>query len=320
MLTAQLFVNHQNATGHFSPWLLDLTFTDHVAGESDGLEVRLDNADGRWMNDWYPVKGTSIEAFFGYEDRPLLGTGVCEVDEIELEGPPSVVTLRAIAAGNRKALRTPRSRAYEGRGLRAIAAEVASTHGLKLVGEVPDIPWRRATQHRETDLAFLCRLGEEHGIVFSVRGEQLVFHDIQRLEELPATLKLTPSDLISYRFRERVVEGAASAAYFDGSTKELRVVEVQTQGHPHPDRRKLRRRTEGPAHSQRLAKVALKTSKGFEREATLVLPGEPRLVAGTTLELGGFGALEGLWLTRSARHGLSRGGYTTELEVRHVAA
>lgn len=316
---ALLQVNHRDVSAQFGPWLLDVSYVDHMEGESDGLEVRLENIEGRWTRGWYPVKGSSLEAWIGYEGTPLLATGECQVDEIEVEGPPDTVTIRALGAGNQKALRTPKSRAFEGKSLRSIAAEVAQTHNLTLVGEVPDLTWRRATQHRETDLGFLCRLGAEHGLVFAVKGSQLVFHEVQRLEAQRAVLRVLRKDLSTFRFREKVVAGGASAAYFDGDTKELRVVEVQSE-HPHPDRKKLRRRTESATQTQRLAKMALHASKSWERDGTLTLPGDARLVAGTTLELADFGLLDGLWLTRSARHSVSRDkGYTTELEVRHVA-
>jgi hypothetical protein len=318
---AQLLVNHRDATGYFDPWLIEIAYQDHLEGESDGLEVKLDNSEGRWMNQWYPVKGTSIEAALGYEGRPLLSTGVCQVDEIELDGPPDVVTIRALGAGNMTALRTSKSRAFEGKSLRSIAYEVASYHSLTLVGEVPDVRWSRATQHRETDLGFLNRIGAEHGIVFSVKGDKLVFHDLFALEKLPKVLSLTPADMTSYRFREKVVVSATEASYFDGTTKELRSTTATMPENPHPDRHKVRRRTESKAHTQRLAQAAMHVKKSWERDATLTLPGNPQLVAGCNLELTKFGVLDGLWLIRAARHSITRGeGYRTELEVRHVAS
>jgi hypothetical protein len=58
----------------------------------------------------------------------------------------------------------------------------------------------------------------------------------------------------------------------------------------------------------------------LEREGTLTLPGDTRLVAGGNFELADFGVLDGLWQIKSARHGVGRDkGYQCELEVRHVA-
>jgi hypothetical protein len=50
------------------------------------------------------------------------------------------------------------------------------------------------------------------------------------------------------------------------------------------------------------------------------VPGNPKLVAGTTFELADCGKLSGKYLVESARHRLDRGGgYVTELEVKRVA-
>jgi phage protein D len=318
--TVVVKVNHRDVTGDFSAWLLDLVYMDHVAGESDGLEIRLDNADGRWLQGWYPVKGSTIEAWLGYEGSPLLYTGECRVDEIEVEGAPDQVTLRALGASNMTALRTRQSKAFEGQSLRTIANQVAAAHGLLLVGEVPNLTWRRTTQHRETDLAFLCRLGREYSLVFSVKGNQLVFHDEQALEGLPKVLTVHRSDLSRFRFREKMTVASASAAYFDPDSKTLLAADL-AEPNRGPDRAKTRRRTESKGHSQRLAQAALHQTKGWEREGTLTLAGDTRLVAGANLELVGFGVLDGLWQIRSAQHSLARDkGYIADLEVRHVAS
>lgn len=318
---AKLLVNHRDVTGDFSPFLLSMTFTDHMDGEADGLELSLEDADGRWIRGWYPVKGSTVEAWVGYEGLPLLSCGEFQVDEIEVTGPPDTVTIRAVGDATRKALRTSRSRAYEGASLRTIAQQVASQHALTLVGAVPDVHWRRVTQHRETDLGFLQRIAAEHGLIFTVKGDRLIFHEIAKLEAQAAILTITREDVVNFSFRDKVVPGSSSSSYFRGDTKELEVVEVQLADQTHPDKKKSQRRTEGQAHGQRLAKAALRVGKSMEREASLSLPGNVSLVAGANVALSGWGVLDGLWLSKSATHRIDRSsGYTTDLEVRHVSA
>lgn len=318
---AQIHVNHREVTGDFSPFLLSLTFTDHMDGEADGLEMTLEDTDGRWIRGWYPIKGSTVEAWIGYEGQPLLACGEFQVDEIEVSGPPDTVTIRAVGNSTQKALRTPRSKGYDGASLRQVAQEVASRHGLELIGTIPDVRWKWVTQHQEADLAFLQRLASEHGLVFSVKGGKLVFHEIQKLEAGAALLKLTRQDVMSFSFRDKVVAGAASSSYFKGDSKELEVVEVQLSDHKGADTKKSTRRTENKAHTQRLAKAALRVSKSLEREGGLSLPGNTRIVAGANIELEGWGVLDGLWLIKSATHKIDRSsGYTTDPEVRHVSA
>ena len=317
----QVHINNRDMTGFFEPFLLSCTFEDHLEGEADGLEITLEDTAGRFMADWYPVKGSTVEVWMGYEGGALLDTMECMVDEIEVKGPPSTVTIRALGAANQMATRTKKSKAFQSVNLAAIANQVASAYGLTIVGNVPDISWTRCVQHRETDLAFLARLGKENGLVFSIKGTKLVFYDVEKIEAQKPILQVVASDLKSYHFREKVTVGGVSAQYFDPATKQLRGTEILlTDPNPHPNRQKIKRRTESVAHTQRLAKSALHDVKQWLRDGTLILPGDPRLVAGGNLELVGFGVLDGIWLTREARHSLERGaGYTTELEIRHVA-
>jgi phage protein D len=298
-----------------------MTYTDHIQGEADGLEIQLEDTSGRWQDFWYPVKGSTLHAWLGRDTGGLLDCGEFQVDEIELTGPPDTVTVRGLGATNQKALRTKVSKAHEGGSLKSLASDIAAKHGLSIVGTVPDLAWKRVTQYRETDLGFLRRIALEHGAVFSVKGSTLVFHDLQSLEAQKAMLTLHRTDLEGYTFREKMtgVEGGVSASYFNGDTKELQVVEVELQEHV-GDTHKIHRRTEHKGQTQRLAKAALHTRKGFEREGTLTLPGDTRLVAGGNIELLGFGVLEGLWQLKSAKHTVSRSGYSVELEVRHVQA
>jgi hypothetical protein len=212
-------------------------------------------------------------------------------------------------------MRTPKSKGFEGASLRAIAQTVASTYGLTLVGDVPDITWQRATQYRETDLGFLCRLGEENGLVFTVKGDSLVFYDLETLQDRDIVKIITVKDLTSYHFRETMPKGQVVASYMDPDTKQLNSAAKAT-GFPSKDQVKVRRRTENGTQAQRFAHAALRRQKDWHRGATLNLPGDPSLLAGANIELTGFGVMDGLWLIESARHSLSReAGYTTELEA-----
>ena len=317
----QIQVNNRDMTGFFEPYLLNCTFSDHLEGEADGVEITLEDAAGRFMADWYPVKGATVELWIGYEGAALLDSLACLIDEIEVKGPPSTVTIRALGAANQKATRTKKSQAFSQINLQGIAQHVATAYNLTLVGFVPDITWTRLVQHRETDLAFLFRLGKENGLVFSIKGDKLIFYDVQVLEGKPPILTVTPTDLIEWHFREKVSAGGVTAEYFDPATKQVRGVNLLlTDPNPSPNRHKIHRRTESAAHTQRLAKAALHDVKAWQRDGTLIMPGNPRLVAGGNLQLSGFGVLDGMWQIRQARHQFQRdSGYKTELEVRHIS-
>lgn len=318
----KLEVNHRDVTADFSPYLQTFTFTDHVKGEADGLEIQLADRSGKWLEEWYPVKTTTLSAWVGYDGMPLLACGEFSVDEIEITSPPQEVRIRALGTSHKKALRTRTHRAFEGKSLSAIVADFASRHAFTVVGTIPDVTWTRLTQAYETDLTFLRRISEEHGLVFQIKGTQLVFHDVEQLEAQTAILQIHPSDCSRFHIRDKVsgVEAGQAVNYFQGDLKELQAAEVElAETSPGADAGRKRKRTESKAHSQRLAKAALRLKHGWAREASLSLPGDTRLVAGGNVELLEFGAVNGLWAIVSARHRVDRhSGYVTELEIRHV--
>ena len=153
----ELAYNGKAITAGIAPYVLAITYTDHLTGESDELDVELEDTAGRWLDAWYPEKGANLTLSFGFLGRPLVKAGVFNVDEIELSGPPSVVRMRGLATGVQDAVRTRKGRAYEKTTLAAIAQRIAKRHKMKLIGKVEALQIDRATQYHESDLQFLVR-------------------------------------------------------------------------------------------------------------------------------------------------------------------
>lgn len=330
---AQALVNygHKDITAFLSPYLLSASYTDKLQNESDELELRVEDAAGRWRSSWYPDKGDDVSLKLGYAGSALMESGSFKVDEIELEGPPSVVTIRGLAAGLDSGARTRRSEAYEKQSLRDVAGKTAARLGLTVTGTVPVLTFDRLTQNEETDLAFLRRVAATFGYVFSIRGSQLVFHDRTLLDTAKPVLKLTPSDLTRYRFKDRSegVYTAVEVAYYTPKGHKL-VTHTEhvagsaaglAGGAPKGETLKLVARCENKAQAVAMAKAALRSSHAVRTKGSLWLQGEPRLVAGVNVELSGFGKLSGLYQATTSKHEVSRGnGYTVELEVSGVPA
>jgi hypothetical protein len=310
----------RDITAHVTPYALSVSYVDHLHGESDQVEVVLEDADGRWRSAWYPQKGDQIELSLGHEDRGLRDCGIFQVDEVELSGPPDQVHLRALATGVTKAARTTRSRAREATTLRAIVEDVARALDLVIVGEVADIEVGRLTQLRETDLAFLGRVAAAYGHCFSVRGRQLVFHRLEALEASAEVLVLRRSDLLNYSLRDqsRTAYQAAEVRYQDPHSGELRR-HVAAGEAGAPDALRLEVRAESPAQAEALAVAALAGASRRRVEGSVEFPGDARVVAGVRLGLLGLGRLDGTYTVQSSRHSVSRGaGYRTSCEVRRA--
>lgn len=333
-----LSYEQKNITSDITPYVRSVTYTDYLSGQSDELEVELEDADGRWVRHWYPGKGDTLSLKIGYEAAPLLPCGAFEIDEIEFAQPPATVSIRGLATGIKKSVRTRESRPFENTTLAAIAQRIAKRNKLTLTGKIRDIRIDRVTQYQERDVEFLTRLAREYGYAFKIVGRKLVFTELADLRDGGTVATLKATDLISIRMRDKIkdVYQEAKGKYHDPKTKKLvvygvkgdQVTEVgqtttsakkQSGQSTSSDTLKLSSRG-SKAAVQAKTQAALEAANLQQTAGDLTVPGNPKLVAGTTFELADCGKLSGKYLVESARHRLDRGGgYITELEVKRVA-
>ncbi len=307
-----------------APFVLQVIYTDNLAGESDELEVNIEDRDHRWKNAWAPAKGDRINVRIGYRGEQMLPCGEFQVDEIEYNGPPDTVTIRALAAGVKESLRTKNSKAFEGMTLKKIAEKIAASHGLTVTGSVPEIRVGRVTQNQEKDLAFLKRLAERYGYVFSVRGTQLVWHEQAALDQASAVAVIRRTGLVgTYTLRTKTsqVYRGCQVSYFDPKKKKLITHTFKAEGISTGDVLKLVERCESKAQAEVKAKAALRNTNGRQVEGNLPVEGDQRLVAGLNVTLEGWGVLDGAYQVLKSRHVMERGGgYRTEIEVSTASA
>ena len=311
--------------------LVSFAYTDYLEGESDTLEVTLEDVDAEIQGPSYPKHGDTLTASIGYSEGYKRGEwlfcGDFQIDEVEVDGPPDQVAIKGLAAGTEHQLRTPSAVGYDETTLADIAKQVAGRNGLKLEGEVGDVQIMRVTQAHERDLPFLRRLADEYGHGFTVRGDKLIMFKRADLKAQEPVRKIRREDLSSWRFRDKITHVVESAAvsYLDPVTKETYTGqavesgdEARTRRHSQ-DARKINIRAENPEQAQLKADAALEAANEDQTEATLGLMGEVDLVAGVNFELEGFYAMDGKYQIKSSRHTYNRGqGYATSIECRRI--
>jgi phage protein D len=322
--TVEVDYDGKNITVDLAPFLLSLTYTDNLDGEeADSLELELEDSDGRWLDAWYPDAGARLSARIGYAGQALVNCGTFEIDDISVRGAPATVSIKALSAGITKPMRTKRSAGYDATTLAEVARAVAARHNLTLMGEVEAIPIGRATQYRETDLAFLRRIAEEYGYAFNVRDTQLVFYRAKSLREAAPVLVIRPGDTSRFELRDKIkgTPAAASVAHHDPKTKAVVAYDVDADGHvsptPSADSLRLKGRVENKAQAKAKAQAAVDRASVKGTTGQLTLPGEPRLLAGNNVELVGWGRFDGTYQISASRHTVSRsGGYASEIDIR----
>lgn len=311
-----------------APYLISATYIDKIGGAADSVELELEDSEQRWQNAWYPDFGDQLNLWMGYDLQTLLSCGTFEIDEINLEGPPDVVKVKALGAGVKRAVRTRRGRAYENTTLAAIAATVAQRNKLKLMGKIEAIPIARVTQAFETDLAFLHRISLEYGYEFSVRGGTLTFYKRSDLKASAPVMTLRREDMDHYHFHDKVHEiyVASTVSYHDASQKRVHAkrfadpsLSLSAYDHYSVDELNVNTRSENEAQALMKAQAALERANDDQTQMTVDVPGNTMLAAGINVSIEGFGKLSGKYLVTQSTHRHSRDeGYKTTGEMKRV--
>jgi len=308
-----------NITAKISPYVLSVEYTDFEHGQSDEIQIQLEDSNKLWQGSWYPSKGDTLSLQIGYEGSKLLNCGSFEIDEIEYTSPPDVITLKALSTNIKKALRQVNSVAYENKTLKQIAQEIATRHNLKLVGNIKEIKVKRITQNKEKDLTFLKNLAEQYGYIFKISDNRLVFYETEKLKSAASAIILTKQDLTTINLREKAHEKykACSITYHNPESKAVISTIIRANGIVNGDVLKLNSRCETKEQAIIQAKVALAAKNTSKIEGDLSLLGTPYLVAGLNIELKGIGNFSGKYHLGQVKHSIDRtSGYTTNLEVK----
>jgi len=323
----------KDITSDLSASLLSLTYTDYLTGQSDELELELEDVDGRWRGSWYPGKGDTLTVALGWQGQELVQVGTFQIDEIEFAGGPGTVRIRALAASIGHSLRTIEHAAYEATTLDAIASRIATRHGLQLTGKIEPITLDRLTQS-EPDGVFLTKLAGEYDYAFKVVASRLVFHS---MADLMAALPIASVDMSAFapgwRIRDQIKDVPKSSAVnsHNPATNQLVSYSVSNDGSvaaapasvskttTSADTTKRTTRTSTITQADAKARCELARANREQTQGSASLQGRPRLVAGSVLALTGAGRLDGHYLIQTSRHSVSRsGGYTTAIEFCRV--
>ena len=291
----QLIADDQDITALLRDRLLELRITDKAGLDSDELEIRLDDRDGRVA---FPPKGARLRVSLGWQGQPLAPMGTYTVDEIELSGPPAGITIRAKPSDMRQGARTTRSTAYESTTLAEIVAQIAERNGWQPACSVEaSVP--RADQQRESDLNFITRLARQHGATATVKeGKLLVMPRNAGKSASGKTVPsvvLTPADLASYSltFPDRASFAKVKAQAHNPKTGKLEVVELpnpdgsaaQTGGE-HVDRHTY----PNPEAAKAAAQSRMDSLNRATATGSLTLMGRAEIGAESTVTLQGFKA------------------------------
>ncbi|KZL05510.1 contractile injection system protein, VgrG/Pvc8 family [Pseudovibrio sp. Ad26] len=321
-----LKINGVEVADSLAPHLIDFAWTDNLHGKADEVAVTLRDDSGLWRGPWRPEKGDKVIASIGYQGYPPMPCGEFEVDIPEAQGSRlnDRLSFKATSAYYSSEQRTKKSKAFEKTTLKKVIEDIAKGLGYTVSGKIEEIQFRYKRQRRERDLQFLKRLAEDYGYFFAIKDKQLVFYKREDLEKREATITFELADgttIINWKATDKTHQtySKAKVAYTHGQKKKLITGDVQDLSIKSGDTLTIDERVEDETEAKTIAKSRLAKANEDGLIANLTAVGDPLMIAGQVVALGAtFGKYAALYLVHKAVHKISRGKYTTQLELKAI--
>jgi len=323
-LWTQLWLDDNDVTATVSPYLTSLIYSDNLDGDSpDTLTVKIEDSTGQFQGKYYPKKGAALRFEFGF-DKPgheilFKSANGFEIDSISIEGPPDSVTWKASCQKPSGAIHIKKSRAWKDTTLQGIASAIAGEHNIELRYDVSaDISFDHIAQMNESDLEFLKRLARKYGILLSLKSgkTRLTIVMIDPGKPLTETVfEIRKENVTRFEFSDKTIQATkgAQTAYFDSANKKLVTISAAGSGEGEHEIVTIGISQAAAANAQ----GNVNNAKKDEQTNSLTLPGNPRLLAGVTVSLSGWGFNDGDWIVKKSTHTLTvTGGYKTEIDLR----
>ena len=257
----------------------------------------------------------------------VLDCGQFELDSIDASGPPSTVTIKATALPFSSQIRqTKRSQAWEYYTLSGIAREMAVRNGMAFLFESNSDPYYdRVEQVNISDISFLSTLCHNAGISLKATSNILVLFD-QNAYESKAPVKTIRRGDGSYT-KYKLTVGKADTQYascrvsYSGSGKCIEAVAYVEDYKEDSDKNQqleITARVGSIAEAKLLAEKQLRLHNKYARTATFTMTGDPDMLAGVTVLLTDWGAWDGKYIVKQAKHTVGSSGYTTAVTLRRI--
>jgi phage protein D len=327
-LTGMLQQKVAGVDGRIRARLISLSISEKRGDAADQLDIVLDDSDGRLA---LPKTGAVLNVQLGWKQGSdvtvgLVDKGSFKVDEIAHSGPPDQITIRARSVDFTSDLKTRREKSWQETTVGAIMKEVAGRHGLKpsCAPALASIAVPTKAQSRESDLAFLRRLGREHDAVATIKRGKLILSPIG-MGATPAgrplptlTIRRRDGDTHSFSRQKRDAVAGVSATWHDRQDGKRKTV---TAGNEDGAKRLSRiYGTDAAADAAAKAAHSRAQREPVSLDLSLALGRADIFPEQNTTVTGYKGEIDGVrWLVSAVTHAIDNRGFTTKLKLEIMA-
>lgn len=325
---ASFHFNGKSMKTSLKDYLKSVTYTDAAFGESDQLDITLQNVNMDWLGIKYPQKGDQVNGSFLFANweregiDKTLDCGSFVLDNVKFSGGPLEVQIGCLSVPEDGSFKTREcTKVWKDVTVKGIAREITRKYGLALRYSGGEIMIKSIEQSQKTDSAFLSEICEKYGLSMKVYNRSVVIYDQTTMEKKRSIATLSRESFIDDNWDyEDSLEGTYTGArisYKSGESSEEISVYIGFKPEDAKDGRVLKINETADSVSDAYYKAAAKINKSNESATTL--SGEiwtnPNICAGVTVKITGMGKANGKYFVEKSTIEVSDSGTKQNVEM-----
>lgn len=317
---------NKDISADVSSYLEGIDFTDNASGESDDFQISLHDREELWSADWFPSKGAKIQVnliaknWIPNKKEINYPLGKLEIDQIDLDGKPEKVKIKALSVFVSGSIREERSKGWESISVKGIAQEIANRHNLILMYDADYNPiLERKDQNEESDLSFLMGICKDAGLALKITDGKIVIFDEEIYENKPPIMILEKKQVEKYSFSSKITDvyKCAKLTYQEGKkAKKITAEYIAKDVEGTAKTLKINQKVSSTTEAERVVRKKLREKNKAQNTSKMTLRWNCDIAAGVCVELKGFNKMDGIYFIDKVNHSIrTSGGSKMSLEL-----
>ena len=323
-----LAFNGQNVSEKLAGYLESVSYEDVASGNSDSIDITLQNVDMKWLNQWYPAKGDKISGGITFQDwnkegeHLNLDCGTFILDEVKFSGGPLKVSLGGVAIPANESFKIrERTKTWKDVTIQNIADEIAKRYGLSVSYSGPTITIASLEQSDKTDSAFLYDICKKYGLSMKVFNDKIVIYDQTQQEKKAAADKISRESFVEDEWNYTdSLEGTYTGArisYKSGQDNEEISIYLGLKAEDAVGSRVLNITEVADSYDTAYYMAAAQVNQSNEKAITIsgkIWP-NPKICAGICVDIIGMGKANGKYFVDKSTMEVSSSGTAQNVEL-----
>lgn len=316
----KLIYNGKNITEDIAADIESVSYEGNAADNSNSASVTINAMDDKWLNNWMPEKGSTLDPTILVYNWPEEGQGgemnggVMTVDDISYSDAPCTLTMSATSKPNDTSFsEEDREYIWKNTSIQTIAQTIAGRYGLALGFDGTDAEIVKREQ-KATDSAFLNELCKDYGLILKVYSQKLWIYDREAFKKNAVSATIDRADIVpgSFSFSDGF-DGVYTHGIWEYSnqTKGIKIrAEIGKSGRT----KRVQKYASSQADAERRLQAALDNANHSATQVKFTLAlAQIKLDEAQTIQLTGYGKLSGKYFIDKISLSYSRGGLEMQM-------